>query len=229
VDDGELLRLRLETNFVYDSRGRMLRADDPDETPAPRLILGRTASSLVYRFGHALPDAVTDRIAEILEREQIGGDLRRPPAGLAALREALAFHAPVTGEGGGPAYCFPEVVTAPSFVVPITTADANLVQYTFTWVTLAGWQPCYAVVRGGTAISVCFSARSGARAAEAGVNTLPEFRGRGYAAAVTAAWGAAIKSSGRIPLYSTSWDNLASQSVARRLGLTLFGADMTWL
>jgi predicted GNAT family acetyltransferase len=113
-------------------------------------------------------------------------------------------------------------------VVQIGTGDDRIVRDSFPWVTEAGWQPCFAVVRDGAAVSVCFSARTGARAAAAGVETRPEFRGRGYAAAVTAAWGAAIQAKGLIPFYSTTWKNQASQGVARRLGLTMFGADWQW-
>jgi len=86
-------------------------------------------------------------------------------------------------------------------------------------------QPCHAVVRDGAAVSLCFSSRTTGDAAEAGLNTVEAFRRRGYATAVTAAWALAVRRSGRIPLYSTSWDNLASRAVARRLGLILYGAD----
>jgi hypothetical protein len=229
MDDGELMRVRVETGFTYDGRGRMLRTNEPDGRPAPRLFLGRTRSGYIYRLGHAVPDVLARRLAEVIEREPFAGAVRMPPAGVDAVREALAGHAPIAGEGGGPAYRFPDALVRPPDVIPITADDAHLVQDTFPWVILAGWQPCFAMVRDGAAVSVCFSSRIGTQAAEAGVNTLPEFRGRGYAAAVTAAWGAAIRDRRLIPLYSTAWDNLASQGVARRVGLSMFGADMHWM
>jgi hypothetical protein len=42
---------------------------------------------------------------------------------------------------------------------------------------------------------------------------------------VTAAWAAAIRASGRTPLYGTSWTNTASLEVARKLGLVVFASD----
>jgi hypothetical protein len=228
LSDGELMRIRLETSFVYDASGRMLRCNDPDETPAPRLLVARTADGIHHRFGHTVPDDLAQRLAALIEREPPAGDFRAPPSSVETLRAALSEHAPIAVEGGGPHFRFRGALMPAPEAVPITTSDVELVEDTFPWVTEAGWQPCFAVVRDGAAVSVCFSARLSARAAEAGVETLPAFRGRGYATAVTAAWGAAIRSSGRIPLYSTSWENLASQGVARRVGLTMFGADVHW-
>ncbi len=61
----------------------------------------------------------------------------------------------------------------------------------------------------------------------AGIETLEAYRGRGYATAVVAGWAYAIRATDRIPLYSTSWDNLASQAVAHRLGLVQYGTDLS--
>jgi predicted GNAT family acetyltransferase len=57
------------------------------------------------------------------------------------------------------------------------------------------------------------------------VETLPAARRRGHAVSVVAAWARAVKQIGALPLYSTSWDNVASQSVATKLGLSHFGVD----
>ena len=85
---------------------------------------------------------------------------------------------------------------------------------------------CYAVVVDDQAVSICYSARRTSAVAEAGVDTAEAFRGRGYAALVTAAWATAIRVAGITPVYSTGDDKLASQAVARKLGLREFGWDV---
>ncbi len=90
---------------------------------------------------------------------------------------------------------------------------------------LPDWQPFVALVEESRAVSVCRSVRITAAAHEAGVETLPDYRGRGYAKDVAAGWARLVQSRGAIPLYSTSWENTASQAVARKLNLIRYGAD----
>ena len=86
--------------------------------------------------------------------------------------------------------------------------------------------PIVPVMDHGYLVSVCFCAtRNTAPAVEAGLETAAAFRGRGLAPRVTAAWACAIRASGRIPLYSTSWSNAASLAVARKLGLVQYASD----
>jgi len=81
---------------------------------------------------------------------------------------------------------------------------------------LPGRAPMLALVEDGYVVSVCFCARRSAEAAEAGLETAEHFRGRGLGPRVTAAWALAIRASGRLPLYSTSWSNEPSLAVARK-------------
>jgi len=230
MDDRDLMRLRADVDFTYDDRGRMLYTNEPLATarrPAPRFFLGCTADGQVVRIGSTVPDDLARRF------EAVVGRLRpdhEPDAALNAIRAILDSHTPVTVEACGPAYRFPTSIAPICSVIRLTDASRVLARETFPWLydEIADWQPCYAVVDGGAAVSVCYISRLGANAAEAGVDTLPDFRGRGYATAVTAAWGMAVRESGRIPIYSTGWENRPSQGVARRLGLIEFGTDFTW-
>ena len=89
-------------------------------------------------------------------------------------------------------------------------------------------QPMVAVVEDGRAVSICASVRIGSRSHEAGVETIAAYRRRGHAVSVVAGWAREVRRRGIHTLfYSTSWDNLASQAVANRLGLTLIGADFS--
>ncbi|MDQ5850932.1 MAG: hypothetical protein M3380_02455 [Chloroflexota bacterium] len=88
-------------------------------------------------------------------------------------------------------------------------------------------QPWAVVLEDGGAVAFCFSSRLTARAASAGLETLEAYRRRGHGTAVVAGWAAAVQRLGRVPLYGTSWDNVASQGVARKLGLVCFGAGFS--
>ena len=125
----------------------------------------------------------------------------------------------------GPAFEFPEAIVQPCgtvFIEDIESLDRHF----------SGWKaseipertPIVALVEEGYAVSVCFCARRSNAAAEAGLETAVEFRGRGLGPQVTAGWAMAIRASGRTPLYSTSWCNGASLAVARKLGLAAYAS-----
>jgi RimJ/RimL family protein N-acetyltransferase len=230
LNDHDLMTIQAATLFRFDERGRIVGSNEPNGTFGPRLFLGRTKDGHVARYGSTVPDALIQRVEEIVEREPRVGDLTPEPVVMDELRAALSQHAPVSREAGGPAYRFPESIASPGNVVQLTDTNRDLARDSFRWLydDLPGWAPAFAVVDDGVAVSVCYSSRNGIDAAEAGVDTQSDYRGRGYAPAVTAAWAAAIRASGRIPLYSTAWDNHASRAVARRLGLVMYGVDMSW-
>jgi predicted GNAT family acetyltransferase len=81
--------------------------------------------------------------------------------------------------------------------------------------------PWVVAIADGEVAAVCETARSAPTAVEAGVWTYEGHRRRGLGTAVTAAWSALVAD--RTAFYSTSWDNVASQGVARRLRLRPLG------
>ncbi len=233
MDDRALMEIYADTIFIYDSRGRMLGSNEPrvqERRPAPRLFLGRTRAGHVVRFSAAVSDDLANRLEEILQRLPPVDDLTVPPDTYAAVRQALERYGPIAKEEAGPAYAFPASIIQQEEVVQLTDATIEVVRHTYPTLVdeFRDWSPCFVALHEEVAVSICMSSRVTAVADAAGVDTLPAFRGRGYAASATAAWGAAIRQAGRIPLYSTSWDNLASQGVARRIGLIMFGAETLW-
>jgi hypothetical protein len=173
----------------------------------------------------AVRDDVADDVAEELSelaRQEPASEWERPPI------HARRYQAALRGSiDCGPAFAFPETTGTPDGVVAVH--DEAVLQPHFPgWVAgeiAAGASPVMAIVMDGRAVSACFCARRSPVAAEAGLDTAPAFRGRGFAARVTSAWAAAVRASGRTPLYSTAWTNTASLAVARSLGLTAYATN----
>lgn len=230
LSNKQLMHLAAGVLFTHDERGRIVQVNEPDGDVAPRFYLGRTSDGNIWRVRHDLPEVVVEELEALARSEPIPHDLREPPMHLEAFKQALEAHAPVKEAGGGPEYCFPDEITPPAGIeaVRMTRANADVLHPHFDWMiqVLDGMPPVFAVVQAGRAVSVCFSSRIPTQADQAGVETVEAYRGRGYVPAVVAVWAIAIRELGRIPLYSTSWGNLASQGVARKLGLRMFGTDM---
>ncbi len=226
--DLELMEQQAQTLFLRNDAKRLLYVNEPDKPEAPRFFLGRTKQGNIYRFRHDLPEPLINHLEALVALEPIPRALHEEPVYLTAFRDVLHEHSAVQQVWTGPAYRFSREVRWPPGVVRITDANADLLDEGFAdWRTdLATCQPCAVVVRENRAVSLCCSARTSAFAAEAGLETLAAFRGRGYAAKAVEGWAAAVRETGRTPLYSTSWDNVASQGVANKLGLTMYGADL---
>lgn len=225
--DLDLLEWQTEALFLHDERGRIIASNEPDGQRAPLLFLGRSTEGAVWRFRDDVPHDIVAKIERLLGQDRRLRELTELPAREASLRATLARFRPVGSVEAGPAWYFPERIDAPDGVVGVNIGDEELLRPHFPWLAdhLPEKLPAVVVIRDGVAVARCSCSRRTERVAEAGVDTIEPHRGQGLAPAVTAAWAIAVRASGRLPLYSTSWENTASRQVAAKLGLIQYGVD----
>ncbi|OZB99150.1 GNAT family N-acetyltransferase [Paenibacillus sp. XY044] len=219
-----------EAMFTHDRSGRLHLVNEPwpGSGPAPRFFLGRTTEGKsVWRFRHDVPDQLMKQLESWCANESAAVDFLAGPKHDQDYLKLLQAKKVTMG----PCFYITEEMQQPTVDVQRITPEnvGQLARGGFEWLVddFSYAQPGVAVVQGGRAVSVCRSVRIGARAHEAGLETLEEFRGRGYAAAATAGWAKAVRELGCFPLYSTSSDNLSSQRVAGKLGLSFYGVNFS--
>jgi hypothetical protein len=225
--DLALMELQARTLFVLDEAGRLVRVNERNQ-PCPRLFVGRTAEGDTIHLRHDSPPplaAAVEAAVRTLPPWEAG---RATPGAVERLASVLETGAVVERAHAGPAYVFPGVLFPSTGAMRLYPANAVLLHPALaTWgPDLAECRPAFAVFRDRAAVAICASARSTAEAAEAGVETAPDYRGQGCAGLAVEAWAAAIRAEGRVPFYSTSWANTPSQAVARKLELRQFGEDI---
>ncbi|MCB0115348.1 MAG: GNAT family N-acetyltransferase [Caldilineaceae bacterium] len=168
-------------------------------------------------------------LEELCQAEPIAADLHQPPQNAVAIKAMLAEHAPIRNEYRGPAYWVPQGAGSPASATLIDTANAELLRRHFADLlepdAYHQLGPVAAVIDDGAAVAVAFCSRIPGQATETGVNTHPAYRRRGYAAIAVAGWATAVYAQSCLPLYSTSWENQASQGVARKLAMIRYGED----
>lgn len=225
----ELMELHVEAMFTHDQNMRLRTINEPwpGEDPAPRFFLGRSIEGkAICRFRYDVPEMLARQLEELCADEPIIRDIQTKPKHFEAYMKLLQSERFTMG----PCYLIPDETVPTMQVVSITRENMQeLLRDGFESVIseIDYAQPCIALVHEGQAVSICRSVRITSRAHEAGLETLKMFRGKGYAAAAVAGWALAVREMEGVPLYSTSWDNLASQSVARKLALSWFGVNFT--
>ena len=225
MNDLELMRLRPAVLYTVDHEGRLLRVNEPGGAEAPRFFLGRTPAGHIWRFRHDVPAATAEEMSTLCREEPLGEPLPPLPVHLERYRQTLQRSAPVQRQWAGPAFRFPETLPHSPRVFEVTSPE--ILEHDFPdWVGDVPYRrPFLALRESGRVASVCCSVRITPLVHEAGVETHLAFRGRGFAPEVVAAWALAVRQAGACPVYSTVWENTASQAVAARLGLSRFGVD----
>jgi hypothetical protein len=221
----DLARSFLEAMYRCDQRGRLVAVNEWDGGLPPRFHLLRTAEGAICRFRRDVPDALARRLEDLCNEER--GPPGTWPAQYGRYLELLSSHAPVKSVGAGLVYIFAQDVAPGTPPVTIDDSNASLLRGGLDdWLPdVAHRRPFMAIIEDGRAVSICASVRISPAVHVAGVKTRAEYRRRGHAANAVAGWARAVRSLGATAVYSTSWDNIASQGVARRLGLLLIGVD----
>jgi GNAT superfamily N-acetyltransferase len=230
ITEEELLRLDVEILFTRTSTGRLIADNEPDGERAPRLHLARGRSSSLIAFRDDVPEMVAAKWREIAGRLPAWDGPPTPDSAFDELRAAVAENGPLERESIGPAFRFasPQVIDTAIDVRRIDNSSAELLDpfFPYTRSVLEKRAPVLGVVIDDAVVAACFSARRGVSACEAGVATEEPYRGRGFGAAVVTAWAEAVEAEGRMPLYSTWWENTASLGIARKLGLVAYAETL---
>ena len=212
--------LHLNTLFLLDSNGCITGTREPDPRPGPLFTLIRGTTTCAWAVRADVPRSVADELEGLARLEPPTSDFRSTPM------YVEQYASLIRGEvDSGTAFTFPDEIVPPQGTVFIE--DIGLLNHHFT-----GWtedeiperMPIVSIFEDGHAVSTCCCSRRSDVAAEAGLETAEAYRGRGLGPRVTAAWALAVRASGRIPLYSTSWSNDASLAVARKLGLEAYAS-----
>jgi RimJ/RimL family protein N-acetyltransferase len=222
-----LIEAQLEVLLARDEQGQLTVTRGADARPAPRLFLGRSGEANTWAVRADVDPATRaelDRLCAAEPRLRTP-DPAHPPRCRSRVLELLA---PVASERRGPAYVLAGELRSDDRAREVSfDPDAPWLQ-AFPWLS-DEFHACAPVVIAfdeGRPAAVCHSPRGRtASAAEAGVETLEPFRGRGLATAAVACWARAVRRSGRVALYSTPWENAASRGVAGRLSARLYGED----
>ncbi len=132
----------------------------------------------------------------------------------AAMRREVVFHSPIITPQ--------QQARAARLARVLDAADAALIE-SFEAGSAAYFldpraAPAVGVVVDGRLVSLAHSSRQTPDACELGIETLPEARRRGYAAAATILWTALVQQKGLMPIYSAFAWNGASLRLAQSVG-----------
>lgn len=226
----DLELLRIEAEMSMDDRCRL--------SGTCGVKISSTRDGQLLFVGSEVPDTFVPALIDAVDRSPLAPAPDQEPPALAACREILEPACAPLSVNAGPYYLIEPHVRAErrTRIVRSDIPPSERLRHLNpgNW-ELDEWDdlldgalgPWAMAVAEGRVVSICHTPRPMTKqAAECGVWTHPDYRGRGYAAAVTATWADILRASGRCLFYSTDAQNFSSQRVAARLRLRPIG--WTW-
>ncbi|WP_052423414.1 GNAT family N-acetyltransferase [Nonomuraea candida] len=230
LGDLELLEIEMRVLWPHDDHGRL---QGPEE-----LVLAVAPEGITAAVAGTVPDDLAGHLLDLVEQAAPSSP-DRPPQVLKECRTLLdqSMRGPST-VSAGPSYLASPPVRFGLAAEVLRSDNLNDAQRVRPmrpgnwepeeWEELIGGgagAPWSMIVDNDQVVSICHTPRRTPAGAEAGTWTAQAFRGRGYAAATTAAWVDLLSPHCPFLFYSTSADNRSSRRVAERLGLR----DIGWL
>jgi RimJ/RimL family protein N-acetyltransferase len=195
----------------------------------PSVVIGQAGQELIIQIRDDLDPEVADEVLRIATEQGL-------PDGSTAIVRALEPTLGAIEATVGPGYDARHPAAQPDPVIGRLISSAlpdpavAALRIPITWEDqewadlLSGtYGPWAMIIDSDRVLSICHSARLAPEGVEAGTWTVDDARGRGLAAAATAAWAQACQALPGFVFYSTDINNRASQRVAARLGLPLIG------
>ncbi len=241
-DNLRLLHVDVATMFVMSASERIERSNDPDCSPGPRLYFSGCVHGNILRVRNDIEDQVASRLLAIGADEPAWRDYEVLPRCLGKFIDLLSTSQPVATVAPHIIYRLPNHLEYEhaATIVRGDSAEGAAMLSRFAERGLpqpmldAGfkgvgdfWEPWCVVAERDEIAAIAFAARLADSGAEIGVYAFPNFRARGFAAAVTASWSSMPSLDGRALFYSTARSNRSSQRVAARLGLRMIGASVS--
>ena len=241
-NDFKLLEIQASTVFVIGDSGRLVHMNNPSQAAAPRLYFSGCAEGSVVRLRDDVSEETAQAIERLAAKEHDLGYPRSVPVHLDEYVKLLSAEMPIERYDLGSIWTFsgspggehPAVLVdsdTPSGKDLLDRFAAHGLPESLRSLGFAShdelWAPFCIAFHGEEPASVAFTVGSTPDSAEVGVVTIPEFRGQGYAAAVTAGWASLQAHDGRTLFYCTYWTNVSSQRVTQRLGLRFIGTSLT--
>ncbi len=216
ASDRQLIELQLALEGIgFDPRGRLIRIAAAATEEIPRLSVCHYSGAWTRFYRADVPQDIVDDLDKLSDLTcfENPDQVRRVLA-----RQSLSLDVWI-----GTSYVFPAAppIAACPDVTRLEAVDRPMATGLDSDLP-SSERPVFAIVVDGRIVATCVSARENEVAAEAWVQTSPDYRRRGLARQVTAAWARDVVTQGKIAFYSHRRDNLASRGVAASLGLTRF-------
>ncbi len=227
VGAGELLRLNLALGCLGVERDSLVRVDEGERCFAvPRFAIGHLhdGGGYVRYFRADVDDSIRKQLLALAPAVALSDHER--------VSGCLAAHAPCERVRSKKRYVFPDLSSpsGPSDVLRLVPPPRELIEdYEPEIRARVAGRPAFVVLCEDQIASYCMSARETARAAEAWVQTRPEFRRRGLAHQVVLAWARDAQQQGRVAFYSHFLENVGSERVAHGLALVHYATFTEYL